>query len=79
MDKAFLEKQKMEAAQYFDKIPDSEREKRRMVSIILQYVTSLFEPERFSDVEKEDLRKLALELNYKEDTDFSKWIIDHDL
>lgn len=74
MNKDFLEKQKnvaLEQLKILENTGDSQREKK--VSIISQYLLSILTPESFSDAQKEDLRKLALELGYKEDVDFSRW------
>lgn len=74
MNKDFIKQQKTASLQQLEQIKDSqEGEKKKDMSIISQYLSSLLEPEKFNDAQKEDLRKLALELKYKEDTEFTEW------
>ena len=74
MDKTFLEQQRTLALQRLESFGDKDASKKRAVAVISEYLSSLLNPESFTDAQKEDLRKLALEYDYKEDTDFSKWI-----
>lgn len=73
MDKTFLEQQKTLALQRLESFGDKDGEEKQAVAIASEYLSSLLHPENFTDAQKEDLRKLALEFGYKEDTDFSKW------
>lgn len=73
MDKDFLKKQKDLVLQRLEALGDETTEKKRELTIVSEYLSSLLHPEKYTEAEKEDLRKLALELGYKEDTDFSAW------
>ncbi|MEK7161266.1 MAG: hypothetical protein AAB729_01075 [Patescibacteria group bacterium] len=46
----------------------------KKLQVIYNFVLSLTEPNRFTDIEKEDLRRLAKELNFTEDSNFDQWI-----
>lgn len=70
MDKNFLEKQKAKASECLQTKEGAEKQR---ISIVVQYISSILEAEKFTDIEREDLRKLALELDYKEDTSFDEW------
>jgi hypothetical protein len=71
MDKDFLTEQRENASEYLQK---QEGETKQKISIIFQYLSALLEPEKFTDIESEDLRKLALELGFQENTSFDKWV-----
>ncbi|MFZ2556183.1 MAG: hypothetical protein WAZ27_04605 [Minisyncoccia bacterium] len=71
MDKDFLTEQREKASEYLQK---QEGEIKQKISIIFQYLSALLEPEKFTDIESEDLRKLALELGFQENTLFDKWV-----
>ena len=73
MDKTFLEEQKNLALRRLESLEDKDEPEKKAVAIVSEYLSSLLHPENFADAQKEDLRKLALEFGYKEDTDFSKW------
>jgi len=73
MDKTFLEQQKNLALQRLESFGDTDTPEKKVVVVVSEYLSSLLHPEGFTDAQKEDLRKLALEYGYKEDTDFSKW------
>ena len=74
MDKTFLEQQKKLALQRLEGFGDKDVPEKKAVAIVSEYLSSLLNPEGFTDAQKEDLRKLALEYGYKEDTDFNKWV-----
>lgn len=71
MNKDFIEKQKKDAQQKLEGVEGVEKQR---ISIIFQYLTSLLESEKYTKADREDLRKLALELGFKEDTVFSEWV-----
>lgn len=71
MDKDFLTEQREKASEYLQK---QEGETKQKISIIFQYLSALLEPEKFTDIESEDLRKLALELGFQENTLFDQWV-----
>lgn len=73
MNKNFLEKQKNKVQNQLNKTADVDSAIKNKLFIIFNYINSLLEPEKYSDTQREDLRKLALELNYNEDTEFEKW------
>ena len=75
MDKTFLEQQKKLVLQRLEGFGDKDAPEKKAVAIVSEYLSSLLNPEGFTDAQKEDLRKLALEYGYKEDTDFSKWTL----
>lgn len=75
MDNAFLEDQKKKADTYLEQPSASDTEQKRKVAIVSQYISSLLTPDSFTDAEREDSRKLALELEYQEDTDFDEWLM----
>ncbi len=71
MNRDFIEKQKKDAQQKLESVESVEKQR---ISIVFQYLTSLLEPEKYTEADREDLRKLALELGFKEDTVFSEWV-----
>lgn len=73
MDKTFLEQQKNLAVQRLEGFGDKDVPEKKAIAVVSEYLSSLLNPEGFTDAQKEDLRKLALEYGYKEDTGFSKW------
>ena len=73
MDKAFLEQQKKAIEQAISQLPETDIQQKKDLSVIYNFVCSLLDPEKFTDIQKEDLRKLALELGYMEDTPFKSW------
>ncbi|KKW22678.1 MAG: hypothetical protein UY67_C0038G0007 [Candidatus Kaiserbacteria bacterium GW2011_GWA2_52_12] len=74
MNTDLLKEQIKKVSEYLE---SAEGETKQKISIISQYLSSLLEPEKFTDIQREDLRKLALELGYQEDTSFEKWIAEH--
>ncbi len=44
------------------------------IEIIYNYISSLLEPNKYNKHEIENLRRLSLELGYKEGVDFSSWL-----
>lgn len=73
MDKTFIEEQRNLVLQRLEDFASKDAAEKKAVAIVLDYLSSLLYPERFTDAQREDLRKLALEYGYREDTDFSKW------
>jgi inorganic pyrophosphatase len=73
MNKAYFEEQKNKATEYLQSL-QTDDEKKQKISIISQYISSLLAPEAFTQAQNEDLRKLALEVGYQEDTLFADWI-----
>lgn len=74
MDKTFLEHQKNLASQHLEKLVGTEGKEKEAVSIVSEYLSSLLHSENFTEAQKEDLRKLALELEFQESTSFEEWI-----
>lgn len=73
MNKDFIEQQKTLVLQRLEALGETEAQKKRQLTIVSEYLSSLLHPEKYTEADKEDLRKLALELGYKEDTDFTAW------
>lgn len=73
MNEDFIKQQQAIASERLSKLIEAESDKNRKVSIVFQYLSSLLDLDDFTDAQKEDLRKLALELGYKEDIDFETW------
>jgi|GEM_PF-2412119 len=73
MNKEFIEQQKTLVLQRLEALKDTDAKSKQELNIIAGYLSSLLHPEKYTDADKEDLRKLALELGYKEDTDFAVW------
>jgi hypothetical protein len=71
MNKDFIEKQKKDAQQKLENVEGPEKQK---MTIVFQYLSSLLEPEKYIEADREDLRKLALELGFKENTVFDDWV-----
>ncbi len=71
MNRDFIEKQRKNAQQKLESVEGVEKQR---ISIVFQYLTSLLEPEKYTEADREDLRKLALELGFKDDTIFSEWV-----
>lgn len=74
MDKTFIEQQKNLALQHLMGYEEQDVKEKKAVSIVVEYLSSLLNPENYAEDQREDLRKLALELSYQEDTDFNKWV-----
>ena len=74
MDKIFLKEQEKLALRRLESIANDGEPERKATAIVSGYLSSLLYPERFTDIQKEDLRRLALEFGYREATDFSTWI-----
>ncbi len=74
MNIPFLTEQKDAALKELGAISGSENQKKERISIIIQYLASLLEPDSFTEAQREDLRKLSLELGFKEDTVFADWV-----
>ena len=73
MNKDFLQEQKGKVQNQLNKTADVDSAIKSKLLIIYNYINSLLESEKYSDIQREDLRKLALELKYGEDTEFEKW------
>jgi hypothetical protein len=73
MDKAFFEQQKKAIEQTISQLPEAEIQQKKDLSVIYNFVCSLLDPEKFTGIQKEDLRKLALELGYSEESVFKDW------
>jgi len=74
MEETFLENQLNEINKAWEMIKDgSDKSLKSKLQIIRSFVLSLIHPEEFNDIQREDLRKLARELNYDATTEFSKW------
>jgi hypothetical protein len=73
MNKDFLEQQKALVLQRLEALGDADAQGKRELTIVSEYLSSLLHPENYPEADKEDLRKLALELDYKDDTDFAVW------
>ena len=74
MDKAFLENQLNEINKAWEGIKDKGyKDLESKLQIIRSFILSLMHPEEFNDIQREDLRKLAKELNYDDASEFSKW------
>lgn len=73
MNKDFVERQKTLVSQRLEEVKDENTREKRELTIIAEYLSSLLHPENYTEAQTEDLRKLALELEYKEDTEFTAW------
>ena len=73
MNKDFVEQQKTLVLQRLEALGDADASKKRELTVVSEYLSSLLHPEKYTEAQMEDLRKLALELEYKEDTDFTAW------
>lgn len=74
MDKKILENQLNEINKRQEKIEDKGyKDLENKLQIIHSFVLSLIHPKEFSDIQREDLRKLAKELNYNDATEFNEW------
>lgn len=73
MDRDFVQQQKSLVLQRLEALSDGEVQKKSELTIVSEYLSSLLQSEKYTEAEKEDLRKLALELGYQEDTDFTEW------
>ena len=74
MDETFLENQLNEINKAWEGIKDrGNKDLESKLQIIRSFILSLMHPEEFNDIQREDLRKLAKELNYDATTEFSKW------
>jgi len=73
MKKNSLEEQKNKVQNQLNKTADTDSVIKNKLFIIFHYIDSLSQPEKYSETQREDLRKLALELKYNEDTEFEKW------
>lgn len=74
MEKSFLEDQKRKVAEYLEQSSELDADEKKKIGIVSQYISSLLEPESFTSDESEDVRKLALEFEYQQDTDFAEWL-----
>ena len=75
MNQEQLKKELTKAKEILDKSMESENgELAKKLQIIYNFLLSLAEPERFNDVDKEALRRLAQELNYNENSSFEDWV-----
>lgn len=73
MNKEFIEQQKTLVSQRLETLGETDAQKKRQLTVVSEYLSSLLHPEKYIEADKEDLRKLALEFGYKEDTDFTAW------
>jgi len=74
MDEKVLENQLDEINKAWEEIKDKGyKDLENKLQIIRSFVLSLRHPEEFNDIQREDLRKLAKELNYDATTEFGKW------
>lgn len=74
MNEIFIEQQKALALQYLESGSEKDEEKIKAIAIVVEYLSSLLDHDKYTEAEREDLRKLALEVGYKDDTDFNRWI-----
>jgi len=74
MDKDFLEQQLKNINKISEEIKDkNNKDLENKLQIIRSFVLSLIHPEEFNEIQREDLRKLARELDYDEATEFNQW------
>jgi len=74
MNEQFLKNQLSEIDKVWEEIKEmGYKDLENKLQIIRNFVISLIRPEEFSDIQREDLRKLAKELNYEATTGFSQW------
>lgn len=73
MNQDFIKEQKELALKEIEKLGNTEGQKKQQLSVVFQFLSSLLEPEEFTEAEKEDLRKLALEMSFEENTKFEDW------
>jgi len=74
MNETFLENQLNEINKIYERIKDKDDESlESRLQTIRSFILSLIHPEEFNDIQREDLRKLAQELNYDANTEFSNW------
>ncbi len=73
MNKDFLKNQKTAIEKALTQVGETDVAQKKDLSILYNFVCSLLEPDKSTDIRKEDLRKLALELGYSEDTKFEDW------
>ncbi len=69
MNKDFLESQMTLASQRLGEVDGESTQLKQELSIVTEDLSSLLHPENYPESQKEDLRKLALELGYEESTD----------
>lgn len=74
MDKDFLEQQLKDINSISGEIKgENNKGLENKLQIIRSFVLSLICPQEFNDIQREDLRKLAKELNYDGTTEFNQW------
>ena len=74
INEKFLEKQLEEISKAWEEVRDKNfKDLESKLLIIRSFTFSLIHPEKFTDIQQEDLRKLAKELNYDASTEFNKW------
>lgn len=73
MNKKFVQQQKEQVLRKLSTLKGPETQEKRQLFVLSQFLSSLLNPEGFTENEREDLRKLALELGYKEDSSFVDW------
>ena len=74
MDEKFLEIQLNEINKAWEGIKGKGyKDLENKLQIIRSFVLSLIHQKEFNDIQREDLRKLAKELNYDDTTEFSEW------
>ena len=76
MNREFLEQQKQDIHNKRSQLHGEEIDKnlKKKLFVLYDFVSSLLESDKFTDPQKEDLRKLALELRYTENTSFEEWL-----
>ena len=73
MDKVFIQEQKTKTIRNLEPLEQDKGHIKQALVIVSEYLSSLLNPEEFTEDQREDLRKLALELGYTEDTKFDVW------
>jgi len=75
MDRDFLNRQKLNISNKLDQLQrqQNSNDLKNKLSILYNFTSLLLEPDKFTESQKEDLRKLALELNYTESSNFEEW------
>lgn len=74
MDKDFLKNQKATLESTLLQLGEKDAEQKKDLSIVYNFICSLLEPDKVTDTQREDLRKLALEIGYSKDTKFENWM-----
>lgn len=75
MNREFIQKQRDIAIEVFKTCGEGGSQKRKAISVVIVYLSSILNPDDYTEDQIEDIRKLALELGYTEETDFNKWVL----